>query len=324
MKLDLKDRKLLYWLDQNSRATNKELSKKIGLSQRGTAYKIEQLEKKGIIKKYVTFINTLSLGYGHYKVLLKLHNLSIEKEELLIKKLVVNPNIRWVGKCEGIWDINFSILAKSPEEFMEIYQKIEEYTKGLISEKMIHLVIKAPGFTKGYLIEENSKTVLNYNKSENSKDLNYLDLKILKSISQNARKSLVDLSKELKINLDTVRYHIKKLEKEGIISGYTLTLDYDKINIKRFSIYFNMIGMTKELENKIYEFAKFNNKFTFIVTMVGNYDLSLELEVLKENGVEEILKKFRKEFGEYIKKYEIIPITREYKYDFYPLNISKN
>ena len=74
LKLDLKDRKLLYWLDQNSRATNKELGKKVGLTEQAIGYKLKRLQETGIIKRFVTFINTLSLGYQHYKVFLKLHN----------------------------------------------------------------------------------------------------------------------------------------------------------------------------------------------------------------------------------------------------------
>ena len=43
-KLDLKDRKLLYWLDQNSRATNKELGQKVGLTEQAIGYKIKKLQ----------------------------------------------------------------------------------------------------------------------------------------------------------------------------------------------------------------------------------------------------------------------------------------
>ena len=65
--LDNKDRRLLYWLDRNSRSTNKALAKKIGLTQQAIGYRIKRLESMGVIKKHAAFINTLLLGYNHEK-----------------------------------------------------------------------------------------------------------------------------------------------------------------------------------------------------------------------------------------------------------------
>ena len=42
--LSKKDKKLLYYLDQNSRSTNKELGKKVQLSEQAIGYKLKQLE----------------------------------------------------------------------------------------------------------------------------------------------------------------------------------------------------------------------------------------------------------------------------------------
>ena len=137
-KLDLKDKKLLYWLDQNSRATNKQLGKKVGLTEQAIGHKIKRLNSKGIVKRFVTFINTLSLGYTHYKVFIKLHNTTEEIESSLIKSLIENPNIRWVASTSGRYDLSFSILAKTVLEFTGIYQKIEtEYGEHIIDKNIV-------------------------------------------------------------------------------------------------------------------------------------------------------------------------------------------
>ena len=95
-KLDIKDKKLLYLLDQDSRATNKQLGKKVGLTEQAIGYKLKRLQERGIIKRFVAFVNTLSLGYQHYKVFIKLHDTTEEIEEEVINSLVNNPNIRWI------------------------------------------------------------------------------------------------------------------------------------------------------------------------------------------------------------------------------------
>ena len=318
MKLTLKDKKLLYWLDQNSRASNKELAKNVGLSEQGIGYKLKTLEKEGIIRKYVTFVNTLALGYFHYKVLLRLQNTNPEKEEEIINYLMNHHNVRWVVACSGKWDINFSIMAKTPQDFTKIYRKIEFDFGDYIAEKNIFLLIKSPGFTKGYLINRNSLRTLEYKPVVLEKNLDKKDKDILKLMSQNARKSVLEIARKLNTTGDIVRYRIKKLEKEGIISGYTVQLDYEKVNLLRYSVFFSLHRIDQKVEERMLAFAKIHNNIIFIMTLIGSYDLSLELEVFSHRELQETIKKFREKFSENIRDFEIIFNTYEYKYNYFP------
>ena len=320
MNLNIKDKKLLYWLNQNSRVTNKELAKKIGLSEQAVGYKLKVLENDGIIKKYVTFVNTLALGYSHYKVLLRLQNTNPQKEREVIDYLVGNKDIRWVAACSGRWDINFSVMAKTSQEFIDIYRKIEYDFGDYISEKNISLLIRSPGFTKGYLLNQNSLKTLEYEPKIFGKELDLLDKKILKSISQSARKNIIEVAKEIGSTIDIVRYRLKKLESERLISGFTVQLDLQKMNLLRYSIYFSLHKMGEEIEKKMIGFARGHNNIIFILIMIGTYDISLELEVESYATLESIIKEFREVFSANIKDFEIILNTYEYKYDFWPFN----
>lgn len=318
MELNLKEKKLLYWLDQNSRATNKELGRKIGLSEQAVGYKLKRFEEEGVIKKYVTFVNTLALGYSHYKVLLRLHNTNVDKEREIIGYLIKNNNIRWVVSCSGKWDINFSIMACSPNEFMEIYREIETKIGNYISEKNISILVNSPGLTKGYLINQHNTKILEYSFKEQNEKPDLIDKKILKSISQDARKNIVDIAHEIKSTVDIVRYRIKKLQDNGYISGYTIQLGLDKLKISRYSVFFSLHKMTDEIEKEMFRFVQSHNNIIFMLTLIGTYDLSLELEVPSYEILEQIIKKFREKFTDNITDFEIILNTQEFKYDFYP------
>ncbi len=318
MELDQKDKKLLYWLDQNSRATNKELAKRVGLSEQAIGYRLERLEKEKIIKKYISFINTLALGYSHYKVFIRLQNVNPTKEEEIISSLVKNNNIRWVVSCSGKWDISFSIMAKNPDDFVEIYRLIENKFGNYIDDKEVFLLVKSPGFTKGYLIGEKSTKILEYSTKKIDGDLDKTDKGILKIISQNARENMVAIAEKLETTIDVVRYRLKKLESEGIISGYATQLGFENMGVLRYSVFFSLHKLTQEIENKMLQFAKLNNNIVFMITMIGTHDLSLELEVPSHAQLESIIKRFREEFTENIKNFEIVLNTHEYKYNFYP------
>ncbi|MBT3502679.1 MAG: Lrp/AsnC family transcriptional regulator [Candidatus Marinimicrobia bacterium] len=63
MKLDKKDRKLLEVLQLNSRTTNAELAKQVGLSPSSTLERVKKLETSGLIDKYITLLNPRKAGY---------------------------------------------------------------------------------------------------------------------------------------------------------------------------------------------------------------------------------------------------------------------
>lgn len=60
---------------------------------------------------------------------------------------------------------------------------------------------------------------------EPAHELDELDVRILRALNQNARKSLRDLSRELDIALSTASARVKKLEESGVIEGYIPVLD---------------------------------------------------------------------------------------------------
>ena len=59
--------------------------------------------------------------------------------------------------------------------------------------------------------------------------LDPLDARILKSLSENARKSFRDMARELAVSLSTISNRVRRLEDEGIIKGYIPVVDAAKV-----------------------------------------------------------------------------------------------
>ena len=74
VKLDQKDKKLLYELDFHSRDPYSKLSKRVNLSKQGVEYKINNLIKKGVIKGFYPVINVPKLGFIYCMLFLTLQN----------------------------------------------------------------------------------------------------------------------------------------------------------------------------------------------------------------------------------------------------------
>jgi len=62
MIFDANDKKLLHYLQEDSKQTNKELASKLHLSVTAVYERIKKLEKEGFIEKYVALINKDKIG----------------------------------------------------------------------------------------------------------------------------------------------------------------------------------------------------------------------------------------------------------------------
>ncbi len=60
-------------------------------------------------------------------------------------------------------------------------------------------------------------------------ELDELDIDILRSLNDNARKSFRDIAKELQVSLTTVSNRVKAMERHGVIQGYMPIIEPTKL-----------------------------------------------------------------------------------------------
>jgi Lrp/AsnC family transcriptional regulator of ectoine degradation len=74
--------------------------------------------------------------------------------------------------------------------------------------------------------------------------LDFLDIKILRALSRNARMTKTRMSEEVGLSATPCHERIKKLEKSKIIRGYHVDIDYQKLT--RFEFYIVEVYIKKE------------------------------------------------------------------------------
>ena len=79
--LDVKDRKILALLDENSRFSNSQIAKRVGLSKPAVEYRIKRFEKNNIIFQYYIVIDFTKLGYSQYKIYFKFQDITLDDEK---------------------------------------------------------------------------------------------------------------------------------------------------------------------------------------------------------------------------------------------------
>lgn len=295
--LDLKDKKILYQLDLNSRQSNTRIAKKVSLSKEVVNYRINRLEKEGFIKGYHTIIDFSKMGYISIRVHLKLLDVNSEKESEIYHFLTKNPKVLFVLEANGPTEIYFGVLAKTIIEFDEFYSKFKIEFKENILEDRIAIYTKIYNFHRAYLLDkqkDDSEAEISENKLEIEHD--EIDLKILKILSSNARAPLLDISTKLRLSPKTIVNRIKKLEKVKIIMGYRYIFGFEKINYEYYRLDLYLKNTSRMI--KIIQFCHQNPNIIYAIQTIGGEDLALTLEVKNNNQLSQIVNQLRKEFPE--------------------------
>lgn len=104
-----------------------------------------------------------------------------------------------------------------------------------------------------------------------------IDEKIINDLVENAKIPLRKLAQKVGISFVTVMNRIKKLEKEGVIKGYTTKIDYDKLGYNVHMLVEIRISKGKlfELEKKIAKqpnvYCVYDTTGEFDATIVGKF-----------------------------------------------------
>ena len=125
-------------------------------------------------------------------------------------------------------------------------------------------------------------------------ELNETDIKILKALLEDARFSSRQIAKNVGVSVGTVLSRIKKMEDEGLIKGYSVILDHEKLGFQLTVVTEITVskGRLVEMENEI---AKISN-------VCGVYDVTGSTDAI-------IIAKFknREELGHFTKKLLALP-----------------
>ena len=136
--------------------------------------------------------------------------------------------------------------------------------------------------------------------------LDLYDRKLLFELDKDSSLSISKLSSKLRKSKQFFLYRIRKLEEEGVITGYHAIIDMSKLGFFTFRIYFKFQNYTEE-EGKIFvEYVKNNlSQVWTITTMHGKWDYALFFGVKTIMEFHSIWDKIMLEYKNKIKNYNV-------------------
>jgi len=319
-KLNLRDYKILSELDKNAKASFNEIGRKLRLSPSVVERRVKNLINKGIIRNFKTVINYKKLGWTYYSVYVKFQNINEEKKKEIGLYLKNHPLTGQCALCDGEWQLIYGFFGRDifqvNEEIRRFNDKFGKYIKE--TQKIIH--IGSHHYYRGYLI--NKRIFREYEPvlggQEITIKLDEESLQLLNLIRNNTRINSVDISEKLKISLDSTRYKIKKLIKEGIIYGSWLHLNPEKIDINFYKVLLKLKNTNQTIEKSMLNFLNNDKNVIRANNVFGSWDYFVDLEINKDE-FRSFVDTFTKEFSDYIQEYETLIVYEEIKFDFSPI-----
>lgn len=321
LKLDLKDRKLLYELDRNPRATISTLARRVGVSKQVALYRINSLCRQGVISTSFAITDAAKLGFTLRKAFVKLQNASEEEERALISWLLENKETVWVASCEGQYDLAFSLRAKNIEEYTGKLWEIDNRFGHLFLQRDIAPIVRGQYFYRDYLVGNQAGTdrELSFGSDpKQSLELDLQDWKMLIELGKNARAPITALAKATGTSPDAARKRLKRLESNGAINGYALVLGNPSIGQLHYKVFVRLKSTKLRRYKQLVGFCREHPNIFYIVKTFGVWEFEIDMEVPDSQAFRSVMRQLKSRFSDIMRDYSHISIYKIHKYNFTP------
>lgn len=312
--LDKVERAILCALDCNSRQPLALIGKSVRLTKESVHYRLKQLEAQHIILGYPTIISLAKMGKIHGELFLKVHNVTLGLKHEMIDFFVQQPEIVSVASCKGNWDIILGIVVHNIAELNGVKDRICDTYALYFAESSLSYTTETYFLGRKYLIGKDIHIAQQVD-MPGKEVITHTDDLILASISQNARKNLLQIAHETGTSAKVVAYHLKKLEKTNIIQKYTVALNMNALGMTTYKLLLRL--KHSSYKKQLLAFFHRQPNTVQVREVLANWSLEPTLEVESAEQFYAIIHSIEDQFGEAIMTHSSFMIDEEYKAKYY-------
>jgi len=319
--LDKFDMKFLVELEKDSRQPLSNIAKNLNTSQQVLSYRLANLENRKIILGFYTVVNFVKLGYTSYRTMIRLTNLSSDKQTKIVSYLKENKNISYLAECTGHWDLIVDYLAKNIVQYYSFLRDLRSKFSNNIGSIDVLTTLENIYFGRDYFAKKYRDIIkksfidTDYFATET---LDSLDLKVLSAISTKARIGAVELAGVVGTSPNTIIYRIKNMQERNVIEGFKPYLNIEKTGRVAYKSLIKFNNINESQENEMITFLQ-NNMCVFDITkVIGYWDFEIDFEVKTTEEMIDFTRSVRNQFQNLIKEFETTPIHKEHIFNYFP------
>ncbi len=290
MRLTPLDCRILDLLDRDARLSADEIARKLRVSGDSVLYHLAKLKDEKVLGWSGAMIDFWRLGLILFRISIKLsRNTAIES---LAKKLFNIPGITLVVETRGEHDLIVWGVAENLKKASEAYSSANELLGSLTQTMSLELITETSSYSRGFLVNRPGK-VFPARGDAGTLKLDKIEIEILKKVREDARKPATIIALELDTTPAIVSYRIKKLETSGVITGYRVNLNSEKLGLQRFRAQISFHSGYNECKSALRKFAEKTPSVTRLEFHIGGWPAELGLEIESFTKLHEALDETR-------------------------------
>lgn len=310
--IDKVDRKILAAIEVDARIPISELARKARVSRIVAEYRLKQFEKYGIIRGYYCLLDPSKFGLTVWKLWISLHATSQDEKNKFFAYIEKHPRVWWYAECAGVYDAVICVLAKTPHEFNNFFNVLQDKYGIIIRDSAILMNVSFEYHTRGYLMNSESKLIESSFQEKPLKDnISKDSVEILQFLSINSRVSYAELSKKTKKNTKTIKKTIQELKKSGVIVYFRPSINASKIGYEYYKVLLYLHNPRGGILPSIVYWCRVQKNIIAVISCVGPWQLELEVEIDSFRNLCTILTELKDKFPDIIKGYDALLITKE-------------
>ncbi|MEK6943607.1 MAG: Lrp/AsnC family transcriptional regulator [Nanoarchaeota archaeon] len=133
IELDAKNKQIVRLIANDARFNYLDIAQKTGLNIKTIQKRIKDLEKKGVIRGYVTFLDAGKIGYNFFKLCIYLQNYETKLNSFL-RYCMELPNVVHIIESLGPWEIELEIETESLQDFYNLVHQIRNEHSDIIKK----------------------------------------------------------------------------------------------------------------------------------------------------------------------------------------------
>jgi len=336
--MDLKNKKILYELMINSRFSYSTIAKRVRLSPNAVKNRIRLMQKEKIIKKFCTGITRPNIGiHIQNLVLIKFKNIDNIKKQEIIEELKSIDRITQIMRFQGRWDLGLVLICVNIFELKNHINPIKNLMIDNIQDFEVNIINKQRLLQQFFFLESLEITPAKKYPNDGSLQADFpkkfiydssfkltnLDLDILEIVANNCRLSFEEIAFKTKKDSQQIKYRMRRLVKNNIISKFFPVVDYKKMGYEKYMYFLKLKGTNLKKQKELFLYIKSNNfAFDYMVS-INNWDLILTFySKYGSHTFDEINSNILNNYGDIIYNSEILKILDEPKYESLQNNFS--
>ncbi|HSW74611.1 MAG TPA: Lrp/AsnC family transcriptional regulator [Candidatus Saccharimonadales bacterium] len=303
--LDQLDRKILQILETDARQSKIKIAEQLGVSKTQVTYRVNRLEKNGIIKGYKYISNQAVLGLLSFGLLIRFQSLFLEEQTQILNRMQMSKKFNWVAATNGHWD---AIAVAIDNDVHSFNRRLDGFFARYGTHiKEYNFYIDYEGSISGlnYLYKEPYSRAVAYQNSGSSIILSDLELQVYHKLQYNPQLSLLSIAKQLDKTYDTIKAKYQALVAKGILLRPAPVINHELLGYTDTICMYN-IAPNPERITKLLEFCVENPSIVRYSRCHGHFNFILNIHSRDSKHLKETIGIINKRFSDIIISYDPI------------------